>query len=76
MAPDSKDAIRKYSPSGKVPVLLDGDLTVWDSLAICEYLAERHPELQLWPADAGAARGGALDQRRDALRLRRTCART
>jgi glutathione S-transferase len=49
----SKDEIRRYSPSGKVPALLDGDLKVWDSLAICEYLAERHPELQLWPADPG-----------------------
>ncbi len=50
-AEGSKDEIRKYSPSGKVPVLLDGGLTVWDSLAIGEYLAERHPELQLWPHD-------------------------
>jgi glutathione S-transferase len=48
----SKDMLRKYGPSGKVPVLLDGAITVWDSLAILEYLAERHPELQLWPAGA------------------------
>ena len=48
----SKDTLRKYGPSGKVPVLLDGAITVWDSLAISEYLAERHPELQLWPAGA------------------------
>jgi glutathione S-transferase len=48
----SKDVLRKYSPAGKVPVLLDGALTIWDSLAIGEYLAERHPELRLWPADA------------------------
>jgi glutathione S-transferase len=41
-----------------VPCLLDGGLAVWDSLAICEYVAERHPELQLWPA-AGAARAVA-----------------
>ncbi len=47
----SKDALRKYGPSGKVPVLLDGAVTVWDSLAIAEYLAERHPERQLWPAE-------------------------
>ena len=47
----SKEEIKKYSPSGKVPALLDGDVTVWDSLAICEYLAERHPELHLWPAE-------------------------
>lgn len=49
--PGSKDEIRRYSPSGKVPALLDRDNVVWDSLAIGEYLAERHPELQLWPAD-------------------------
>jgi glutathione S-transferase len=48
----SKQTLRKYGPSGKVPVLLDGAVTVWDSLAISEYLAERHPELQLWPADS------------------------
>jgi glutathione S-transferase len=48
------DKIRRYSPAGKVPVLVDGAVTVWDSLAICEYLAERHPEKRLWPADAAA----------------------
>lgn len=44
-------AIAAYSPSGWVPALRDGDLTVWDSLAICEYLAERFPEAGLWPED-------------------------
>lgn len=43
---------RKRSPNGKVPVLRDGEVTVWDSLAITEYLAERHA--YLWPADAVA----------------------
>ena len=42
------------SPTGKVPVLVDGDLTVWDTLAIAEYLAERFPDKRLWPADAKA----------------------
>ncbi len=37
-----------------MPVLLDGDLAVWDSLAICEYVAEQHPEARLWPQDARA----------------------
>jgi glutathione S-transferase len=41
----------KRSPSGRVPVLIDGDLTIWDSLAICEYLAERFPAAKLWPDD-------------------------
>ena len=44
--------VLEYSPAGKVPVLVDGDITVWDSLAICEYLAERHPGLKLWPQAA------------------------
>ncbi|NBR27470.1 MAG: glutathione S-transferase family protein [Betaproteobacteria bacterium] len=52
---DGHDAkIRAWSPAGRVPVLRSGELTVWDSLAICETLAERHPEKNLWPADAAA----------------------
>lgn len=50
--PAAKSEILKHSPSGKVPCLVDGPLAVWDSLAILEYLAERHP--QLWPADPAA----------------------
>ncbi len=44
-------AIEKISPVGKVPVLVDGALTVWDTLAIAEYAAESFPEKLLWPAD-------------------------
>ena len=44
--------IRALSPSGRVPVLHDGELVVWDSLAILEYLAEQHPETAGWPAEA------------------------
>jgi glutathione S-transferase len=51
---DSPRAIREHSPSGKVPVLRHGDNVVWDSLAICEYLAETFPEARLWPADPAA----------------------
>lgn len=47
----STTEILRHSPSGLVPVLKDGDLVVWDSLAICEYLAERFPAARLWPAD-------------------------
>lgn len=46
--------IAQYSSAGKVPVLLDDKTTVWDSLAICEYLAERFPDRKLWPADITA----------------------
>ena len=49
-----RDAIRVHSPAGKVPVLKHGDLTVWDTLAIFEYLAERFPAARLWPADTTA----------------------
>jgi glutathione S-transferase len=42
------------SPVGKVPVLVDGDVVVWDTLAIAEYLAEQFPAKQLWPAEARA----------------------
>lgn len=42
----------RHSPSAKVPALKDGDLVIWDSLAICEYLAERQPGL--WPSGAAA----------------------
>jgi glutathione S-transferase len=50
--PDSKDRILAFSPAGKVPCLVDGDLRIWDSLSICEYLAERN--LSLWPQDRAA----------------------
>jgi glutathione S-transferase len=46
-----KQRILDFTPAGKVPVLLDGDVTIWDSLAIIEYLAERFPEKHLWPQD-------------------------
>jgi len=45
--------IGKISPTKLAPALKDGDLVVWDSLAICEYLAEKFPEANLWPADPG-----------------------
>jgi glutathione S-transferase len=52
--PDKAARIRAYSPTGKVPVLVHGDVTVWESLAICEYLAELFPEANLWPGDRSA----------------------
>ena len=52
--PGYKDEIARYSPAGRVPVLLDDGLTIWDTLAIGEYVAERYPEKQLWPADVKA----------------------
>ena len=54
--PDSafKTQLARISPAGRVPVLIDGDLAVWDTLAIAEYLAERFPQHGLWPADTKA----------------------
>ena len=49
--PGWRDAIAALSPSRRVPVLHDGELAVWDSLAICEYVAELFPDARLWPDD-------------------------
>ena len=46
-----KQDVLAINPNGKVPVLLDDGLMLWDSLAICEYLAEQHPDQALWPQD-------------------------
>ena len=48
---DDKKRILNFTHSGKVPALIDGDITIWDSLAIIEYVAERFPETALWPED-------------------------
>lgn len=56
-----KARLRSLSPTGKVPLLVDGDLVVWDTLAIAEYLAEQFPEKALWPKDkAERARARSL----------------
>ncbi|HXP95162.1 MAG TPA: glutathione S-transferase family protein [Telmatospirillum sp.] len=52
--PDSKAKILAHSPSGKVPVLKNGSLLIWDSLAICEYVAELACAVPLWPENKGA----------------------
>lgn len=48
-AQDFDARVGKYSPTGRVPVLVDGNTVVWDSMAIAEYLAERFPDKRLWP---------------------------
>ncbi len=52
--PDARSQRLAFSPTGKVPLLIDGELRVWDSLSIAEYLAEQFPEKQLWPQDVAA----------------------
>lgn len=49
--PQTQERILQYSPAGRVPILIDGEAIIWDSLAICEYLAEKFPEAELWPLD-------------------------
>ena len=69
-------AILPYSPSGLVPALKDGDVTISDSLAICEYLAERFPQARLWPADPAAramARSAAAQMHAGYAALRSEC---
>ena len=52
--PDTAHNIARYSAAGRVPVLLAGEMTIWDSLAICEYLAEQFPDKHMWPQDVAA----------------------
>jgi glutathione S-transferase len=52
--PTTAADIARHSPAGKVPVLHDGEITVWESIAILEYLAESIPEARLWPEDREA----------------------
>jgi glutathione S-transferase len=52
--PDFKQRVRLHSPAGRVPVLIDGEAVVWESIAILEHLAERFPDKALWPRDPAA----------------------
>jgi glutathione S-transferase len=68
-----RDEIHETSPSGRLPVLRDGDLVVWESLAIAEYAAERWPEARLWPDDPAArahARSASAEMHGGFSRLR------
>lgn len=71
-----KQRILGVTRSGKVPALIDGDLTVWDSLAIIEYVAERFPKAGLWPQDRAPrahARSIAAEMHSGFLALRNEC---
>jgi glutathione S-transferase len=74
--PGSKERILAHSPAGKVPVLIDGDVRVWESLAILDYLAEAFPQAGLWPAERSArahARAIAAEMHSGFVPLRRHC---
>ncbi len=75
-ASDFKERLLKISGTGKVPTLVDGEVKVWESLAILEYLAERVPATRLWPEDRSArahARAIANEMHADFVPLRRQC---
>jgi glutathione S-transferase len=70
------DARAAGSPNGQVPVLKDGEETVWDSIAICEYLAEKFPSARLWPSDPAAralGRAAAAEMHSSFSSLRGEC---
>jgi glutathione S-transferase len=71
-----KQKILDVSKAGKVPILIDGDVTVWDSLAIIEYVAEKFPDRNLWPADRAArarARAVSAEMHSGFVALRNEC---
>jgi glutathione S-transferase len=71
-----KERILGFTRSGKVPALIDGDITVWDSLSIIEYAAERFPEARLWPEDRvlrAHARSISAEMHSGFLPLRNEC---
>jgi len=73
-AEDFKPRVSRMSGTGKVPALSDGDVQVWESLAILEYLAEKFPAARLWPADPAArahARAIAAEMHAGFVPLRR-----
>lgn len=74
--PDTKQKIMQHSPTGKVPLLIDGDIRVWESLAIVEYLAERFPNAGIWPSDKAArahARAASSEMHAGFQPLRQAC---
>jgi glutathione S-transferase len=71
-----KETILSFSRAGKVPTLVDGDVTVWDSLSIIEYLAEKFPQSRLWPEDRAArahARSISAEMHSGFMALRNEC---
>jgi len=71
-----KNTLKDQTPTGKVPVLVEGELAVWDTLAIAEYVAEQYPDKQLWPRDKAArarARGVCAEMHAGFTALRGAC---
>jgi glutathione S-transferase len=71
-----KQTLKDINPVGKVPVLVDGDIVVWDTLAIAEYVAEKFPEKKLWPtavADRARARSICAEMHSGFMGIRSAC---
>jgi len=71
-----KQRILEFTHSGKVPALIDGDVTIWDSLSIIEYVAERFPQARLWPEDRASrahARSISAEMHSGFMALRNEC---
>ena len=74
--PDTKERMLAFGPTGKVPAIRDGEITVWESLSIMEYVAERFPDKAIWPADPAArahARSAASEMHAGFTALRSSC---
>jgi glutathione S-transferase len=74
--PEFKTRVHAVSPAGRVPILIDGDAVIWESLAILEYLHEAFPQARLWPEDRRArahARAIANEMHAGFVPLRRAC---
>lgn len=75
-SPDTAAQIKAYSPSGKVPALIGDGQTVWDTLAIVEFLADAHPDLPVWPKEKRAraiARSVSAEMHSGFVPLRQNC---
>ncbi|MEW5421903.1 glutathione S-transferase family protein [Amorphus sp. 3PC139-8] len=73
---DTKERILRHSPSGKVPCLVDGDVAVWDTMSIMEYLADHYSDRAIWPADPVAraiARSVSAEMHSGFPALRKAC---
>ncbi|MES2905797.1 MAG: glutathione S-transferase family protein [Pseudomonadota bacterium] len=73
---DWKAQAKRYAPTGQVPILIDSDLTIWDSMAIFEYLNEKHPDKKMWPADVkqrARARSVSAEMHSGFVDLRKAC---
>ncbi len=74
--PETHAQILKHSPNGKVPALIDGSITVWESLSVVEYIGETHPEKAIWPRGKAArahARSLAAEMHAGFQALRQAC---